>query len=563
MSLEALTVYQCPFPKKRIGKANDGGYVIVDLPGNTILFEKTSISSISSKYSGYDGFISGGISNDISFEDAFLNNYPDLEYCLAFDGTVDKIPPARNANKIKFIKKNLGATNSNEITNLEEYIRPLENIFLKIDIEGHEYALFKSIIVNGLMPKIKQLVLEIHTPADIRKHPNYYTNLAEYGVSDNVLLDFLAQIKKTHTIMHLHPNNGCATHLQGDRIIIPNVFEITLIRNDILERIGYTWPLNTTRIPSTVDMPNIPNREDIKIDYPPFCKKINIVKNKNQSTTLVTCYYKVKSKHTFNDYALWIKNLLLSIQCNIIIFTSADQVKWINSLIQTNVNLEISTTNTNANNTSAGSVKIIVKELQDLEIVRKYPDIWAMQYMKDPARDIRTKECYMIWNSKLALVRDAIELNPFGSDKFVWNDIGSLRESRFIFNNYMNFMHYPRYENISRNKIDIVLINGFSNPTQKIFQNETHLSGALFGGGSDALIRLIELFYKNFDMYLKNGYFIGCDQQILATCYLQQSDLFNLVIPDYSDRVIDKWFYLYYHYSLENNLSDSQGGSDT
>ena len=271
MSLEALTVYQCPFPKKRIGKANDGGYVIVDLPGNTILFEKTSISSISSKYSGYDGFISGGISNDISFEDALLDNFPDLDCCLAFDGTVNSIPRARNANKIKFIKKNLGSTNSNEITNLEEYIRPLENIFLKIDIEGHEYSLFNSIIENDLMPKIKQLVLEIHTPADIRKHPKYYTNLAAYGSSDNVLLDFLAHIKKTHTIMHMHANNGCETHIQCNSVVIPNVFEITLVRNDILEGIGYTWQLNTTKIPSHLDMPNIPNREDIKIDYPPFC----------------------------------------------------------------------------------------------------------------------------------------------------------------------------------------------------------------------------------------------------------------------------------------------------
>lgn len=282
----------------------------------------------------------------------------------------------------------------------------------------------------------------------------------------------------------------------------------------------------------------------------------------NQSTTLITCWYAVKSKHTFNDYSVWIKNLLLLIRCNIIIFTSADQVEWLNSLIQTNINLEILTTNTNANNTSVCNVKVIIKELQDLDIVRKYPDIWNMQFLKDPTRDIRTKECYKIWNSKMALVREAITLNPFHSDKFVWNDIGSLRDSRFMCENYMQITQYPLYENISTDKIDIVLIKDFNNQNQIIFQNETHLSGALFGGGRDAFLKLIELFYKNFDMYLENGYFIGCDQQILATCYLQQPELFNLVIPDYSDRIIDRWFYMYYHYSLENNLLDSQGGSD-
>jgi len=74
--------------------------------------------------------------------------------------------------------------------------------------------------------------------------------------------------------MHLHANNGCATHIQGIQgsgVIIPNVFEITLVRNDILEGIGYKWPLNTTPIPSSLDMPNIPSNADIRLDYPPFC----------------------------------------------------------------------------------------------------------------------------------------------------------------------------------------------------------------------------------------------------------------------------------------------------
>lgn len=268
-----------------------------------------------------------------------------------------------------------------------------------------------------------------------------------------------------------------------------------------------------------------------------------------QSATLITCYYKVKSKHTFDEYALWIKNLLLSIRCNIVIFTSADQAEWLTSLAFINRN------NSNMrSNVGIGGVKVIIKELHDLEIVKKYPYIWDMQYIKDPTPYIRTKECYMIWNSKLAFVREAIELNPFGSDKFVWNDIGSLREDRFIDENYMNLIQYPRYENISSHKIDIVLIEGFRLPNQMIFQNEMHLSGAIFGGGSDALLKLIDLFYRNFDMYLKKGYFIGCDQQILATCFQQVPELFNLVIPDYSNKIVDKWFYLYHHYSQDNNL---------
>jgi len=54
--MENLILYNTPFSKQRIGKHNDGGYVIINLPGE------------------YDLFISGGIANDISFEKALLSS---------------------------------------------------------------------------------------------------------------------------------------------------------------------------------------------------------------------------------------------------------------------------------------------------------------------------------------------------------------------------------------------------------------------------------------------------------------------------------------------------------
>ena len=98
------------------------------------------------------------------------------------------------------------------------------------------------------------------------------------------------------------------------------------------------------------------------------------------SATLITCYYKVKSKHTFNEYAKWITNLLLTIKCNIIIFTSADQAEWINSLaLQNRTNQEP--------DANFGGVKVIIKELQDLDYIfsshcLEHVDRWvdAMDY---------------------------------------------------------------------------------------------------------------------------------------------------------------------------------------
>ena len=41
------------------------------------------------------------------------------------------------------------------------------------------------------------------------------------------------------------------------------------------------------------------------------------------SVTVITCYYKVKSKHSFEEYSRWITNLLYAVRsANIIIFTT-------------------------------------------------------------------------------------------------------------------------------------------------------------------------------------------------------------------------------------------------
>ena len=146
--MDSLTLFESSHSKLRIGKKNDGGYVIVNLPGK------------------YDLFISGGISNDISFEEHFLNIYPNLK-CFAFDGTINNLP--KNNDNINFIKKNLGDTNDANTTDLDEYMENNTNIFMKIDIEGHEFKLLPIIIKNNKMNNIKQLVIEIHSPGDIHK----------------------------------------------------------------------------------------------------------------------------------------------------------------------------------------------------------------------------------------------------------------------------------------------------------------------------------------------------------------------------------------------------------
>jgi len=168
----------------------------------------------------------------------------------------------RNHNRIIFHNKNLGESNTNNVTNLYEYIEPCQNIFLKMDIEGHEFRVMPSIIQNNLMHKIKQLVIEIHSPADIEMFPSYFQGLQD--IDNHTMLN---KINKTHTLVHFHANNACKMQ-KINNIHLPHVFELTYIRNDFVnEKIQ-----NTESLPTKLDMKNIEGGIDYILQGFPYSK---------------------------------------------------------------------------------------------------------------------------------------------------------------------------------------------------------------------------------------------------------------------------------------------------
>jgi hypothetical protein len=253
------------------------------------------------------------------------------------------------------------------------------------------------------------------------------------------------------------------------------------------------------------------------------------------SVTVVTCYYKINSKHSHDNYDRWMTNFLSNVSCNLVIFTSPDLVEYI------------------AEKRMRFIDKTIIKtiELEDLPIYKLYKDLWAVQYQMDNQKDTgRTKECYVIWNSKLFFLREVMESNPFFSDKFIWSDIGCLRMHCYdtsLMNQIIN--NYPIYEKISKTQIDIVLLEPIENAEQKIFIGERHFSGAIFGGHKDVIMLLYELFYKKLYDHIQAGIFIGCDQQTISSIYNENRELFNCISCNNHSNDDYNWFYLWEHYS--------------
>lgn len=226
MNPEVLSVYKSPYPKLRLGRDGDGGYIIVDVPNVN-----------------YKLLISGGISDDISFEKDFSNKFKDAKI-FAFDGEINDLPE-KNDN-ITFINKNIGFENSEKITNIHDIINTNDSFFVKMDIEGGEVSWIKSLNKEQLN-KFEQIVMEFHFP-----------------FSDNEI-DIFDKINENHYLIHFHANNCCGV-INHKGVNIPNVFECTYLHKKYFTDIP---DLNKELIPSNLDMKNI-NNDEIFIDYPPF-----------------------------------------------------------------------------------------------------------------------------------------------------------------------------------------------------------------------------------------------------------------------------------------------------
>ena len=233
MNPYALAVYKSPFTKIRLGKDNDGGYIIANLPNVN-----------------YTTLIAGGIESEITFEEDFIEKYPKAK-CFAFDGTIDHLPEGcktkdDNSSKITFIKKNIGFENSETLTNLHDIINTNHTIFVKMDIEGSEIPWIRSLNDQHLN-KFEQIVMEFHNP---------------FSDAD---AEAFEKLNKTHYLIHFHGNNCCGmTFHKG--VNIPYVFECTYLHK---RHFTEAPELNTDLIPGSLDMKNI-DADEIYIDYPPF-----------------------------------------------------------------------------------------------------------------------------------------------------------------------------------------------------------------------------------------------------------------------------------------------------
>lgn len=236
--LSQLVVYEPRNTKIRLGSFGDGGYVIVD------------------GYD-YDFYIGCGVGGNIKFDCDFIDKHQNING-VAFDGTINHAPPF--PNKISFVRKNIGTSKNENETDLMDETANYNDIFIKMDIEGHEW---KWINAFNNLSKIKQLVLEVHGLFDT--NPDGWMSIGNYKYQE--MIDAIAKLNTTHHLVHFHSNDA-AEYKVVDGFDVPTVGELTFIRKTDCEINGF----NKTKLPiEGLDCVNGNDRPPLSFSYYPFC----------------------------------------------------------------------------------------------------------------------------------------------------------------------------------------------------------------------------------------------------------------------------------------------------
>jgi Methyltransferase FkbM domain len=270
--LSELMVFDVPMQKRRLGRDFDGGYVIID-----------GLS--------YSKLYSYGIANDVSFELDFVAHAPIPAHL--YDFSIEQLP-AQHA-LFSFKKEGVRGTWKPEMAWVFSFgyalvkMVPLntpfwkmvqrkffgrswkyaacksfrqqlksngdlhkKDIFLKMDIEGSEYAAFKTLEDQDLTC-FSQIVLEVHNLDNDKDAP----------MADKIT--FFKRLNQYFYLVHVHANNYRPI-VQVDGQKIPNVMELTYLRKDLTNEVK----LSETTFPTPLDRACDQNNPDLVLDFYPF-----------------------------------------------------------------------------------------------------------------------------------------------------------------------------------------------------------------------------------------------------------------------------------------------------
>lgn len=213
-------------PLIRLGAKGDGGYLVPD------------------DLEGIGALISPGVNYECSFDRSVADRGIDV---FMADASVSG-PPEQHP-RFHFSKLFLDTYESEQTITLDAFCAPVapgRDLLLEMDIEGAEYRVLAS-ASQRLIDRFRIIVLEVHYLQAL---------LTPFGFQQ--IEACFDRLRRTHEVVHIHPNNAMRPVTRGD-LSIPPALEITLYRKDRVRPVDralvFPHPLDATNIPNLPDYP--------------------------------------------------------------------------------------------------------------------------------------------------------------------------------------------------------------------------------------------------------------------------------------------------------------------
>lgn len=257
-------------------------------------------------------------------------------------------------------------------------------------------------------------------------------------------------------------------------------------------------------------------------------KKSRIKYKPDDDLTIVTAYYKIKSKHPFPEYVRRLKNFV-KLNRSIVFFTSKTFINVIKRMRPRNLHYK---------------TIFIEMEMEDFYSYKNFGKEFNESFYIDIEKSIHTVPLYLVWAEKCSFLKKAIINNYFNSNCFYWVDAGYFVNSDEM-EKYINWPSTKKcYEN---SKVLITLIReihdserkdilSFNLKAHKYFQNNTNVAGNVFGGQPENLLKFIDYYYETIKLFINHHIFIGKDQNLFAFVVFSHPEIINLIHSE-------KWYY--------------------
>lgn len=227
-----------------------------------------------------------------------------------------------------------------------------------------------------------------------------------------------------------------------------------------------------------------------------FLVLVHIFHNAPRLVTVVSGYWKIKSKHTDEEYDKWFKNTL-QLNAPYVFFHGDEETKTRVESFRKNL-----------------PTVFVKRDMKDFYSQANYNDTWTHEV------HVPTTDVGKIWIEKVKMVEEAAKMNYFDTEWFAWVDAGNayFRYSR------PSLFSWPSRDAVSKFPKDKIIYVGTNDE-----QNRHDFAGGAFMYHKNIIQKVSNLFYEQYLMCQKerNNWECGSDQCIFTELKKRIPEMFH------------------------------------